>query len=93
MQQVLDPAGKGYLAHEHRVLWQTGEVRWLSVRKQVFFDRSTQPPRPDYGILAAIDITEHKRAELERDRLLAEARANDFCIVTGCRFCRKKPSV
>ncbi|MBD1849172.1 response regulator [Leptolyngbya sp. FACHB-711] len=75
IQQVLDPAGKGYLAHEHRVLWQTGEVRWLSIRKQVFFDRSTQPPRPDYGILAAIDITERKRAEATVQAQLAQIEA------------------
>ncbi len=73
--QVIDPAGAGWFAREHRVVWQTGEVRWLNVRKQVFFDRSGEVPRPDYAILAAIDISERKTAEAERDRLLVEAQA------------------
>lgn len=64
--QVLDPAGAGWFAREHRVVWQNGEVRWLNVRKQVFFDHSTAPPRPAYAILAAIDITERKQAEQDR---------------------------
>jgi PAS domain S-box-containing protein len=75
IQQVIDPAGSGWFAHDHRVVWQDGEVRWLSVRKQVFFDRSSEVPRPDYAILAAIDITDRKQTEAERDRLLAESEA------------------
>jgi PAS domain S-box-containing protein len=63
IQQVLDPAGPGWFDTEHRVVWPMGEVRWLSVRKQVFFDRSGETPRADYAILAAIDITDRKRAE------------------------------
>lgn len=83
MDQALDPTGSGRFAHEHRIVWQTGEVRWLSVRKQVFFapsgvreaNRSGNSPRPDYAILAAIDITERKQAEQERQQLLIEAEA------------------
>jgi PAS domain S-box-containing protein len=75
IQQVIDPAGAGWFADEHRVMWQTGEVRWLNVRKQVFFDRSGEVPRPQYAILAAVDVTDRKRAELERIQLLAEAQA------------------
>lgn len=63
IQQVLDPNGEGWFAREHRVVWQTGEVRWLQVRKQVFFDRSSETPRPDYAILAAIDVTDRKQNE------------------------------
>jgi PAS domain S-box-containing protein len=75
IEQVLDPNGDGWFEREHRVVWQNGEVRWLYVRKQVFFDRSGDTLRPDYAILAAIDITERKLAEAERERLLAEAEA------------------
>ncbi|MDX2228197.1 MAG: PAS domain S-box protein [Leptolyngbyaceae cyanobacterium bins.349] len=64
VQQVLDPAGSGWFADEHRVVWPTGAVRWLSVRKQVFFNRSGPAPHPDYSILAAIDITERKQIEV-----------------------------
>ncbi|MCU0551202.1 MAG: response regulator [Leptolyngbya sp. Prado105] len=61
--EVLDPTGAGWFAREHRVVWQTGEVRWLSVRKQVFFDRSSKIPHPDFAILAAVDVTERKQSE------------------------------
>ncbi|MGL5804785.1 MAG: response regulator [Xenococcaceae cyanobacterium] len=75
IQQVLDPTGDGWFDREHRVVWHNGEVRWLYVRKRVFFDRSGDSPRPSYAILAAIDITKRKQAEQERDRLLADAQA------------------
>jgi PAS domain S-box-containing protein len=65
--QVLDPQGTGWFAQDHRVVWPNGEVRCLSVRKQVFFDRSGAVARPSYAILAAIDITDRKQnqADLE----------------------------
>ncbi len=77
IEQVLDPAGSGWFARHHRVVWADGKVRWLSVRKQVFFDRSNPPGRPIYAILAALDITDHKQL-LEQEQLArAEAeRAN-----------------
>jgi PAS domain S-box-containing protein len=65
IQQVLNPEGTGWFAKDHRVVWPNGEVRWLSVRKQVFFDRSAKVPRPSYAILAAVDITDRKRSEVE----------------------------
>ncbi|WP_404785136.1 response regulator [Altericista sp. CCNU0014] len=70
IERALDPAGSGWFAHHHRVVWPNGEVRWLSVRKQVFFDRSNRNPRPNYAILAAIDITDQKQSEIQRDRIL-----------------------
>jgi PAS domain S-box-containing protein len=75
IQQVLDPAGAGWFAREHRVVWQTGEVRWLNVRKQVFFERSGERSRPSYAILAALDITARKQTEAEREQLLQESQA------------------
>lgn len=63
IQQVLDPTGDGWFEREHRLIWHNGEVRWLYVRKRVFFDQSGDFPRPSYAILAAIDITERKQAE------------------------------
>ncbi|MCU0536916.1 MAG: PAS domain S-box protein [Hydrococcus sp. Prado102] len=78
IEQVLDPAGTGWFARDHRVVWPNGEVRWLSVRKQVFFERESDSPRPIYAILAAIDISDRKRVEQdlqeskERLRTLAD---------------------
>jgi PAS domain S-box-containing protein len=65
--QVVDPAGTGWFAQDHRVVWPNGEVRCLSVRKQVFFDRSGAVARPRRAILAAIDITDRNQtlADLE----------------------------
>ncbi len=71
--QVIDPQGTGWFAQDHRVVWPTGEVRCLSVRKQVFFDRSGAVARPDYAILAAIDITDRQQTQAaleERNREL-----------------------
>jgi PAS domain S-box-containing protein len=66
--QVVDPDGMGWFAQDHRVVWPGGEVRCLSVRKQVFFDRSGAVARPTHAILAAIDITERQQnqADLEQ---------------------------
>jgi PAS domain S-box-containing protein len=61
IEQSIDPQGTGWFAQDYRVVWPNGEVRWLSVRKQVFFDRSGEVPRPSYAIIAAIDITERRR--------------------------------
>jgi PAS domain S-box-containing protein len=61
--QVLDPTGTGWFERDYRVVWPNGEVRWLSVRKQVFFDRSGAVHRPSHAILAAIDITDRKQTE------------------------------
>jgi PAS domain S-box-containing protein len=71
--QVLDPQGTGWFAQDHRVVWQSGEVRCLSVRKQVYFDRSGAVARPSYAILAAIDVTDRKQTQAdleERNREL-----------------------
>lgn len=70
IEQVLDPLGAGCFARDHRVVWESGEVRWLTVRKQVFFDTLGASGGPLYAILAALDITERKQAELERESLL-----------------------
>lgn len=75
VEQVVDPAGSGWFALDHRVVWQNGEVRWLSVRKKVFFDFSSNNPRPDYGILAAIDITDREHYEATVQEQLAQIEA------------------
>ncbi len=63
IEQVLDPAGHGWFAQDHRIVWPTGEVRWLSVRKRVFFERSDAGEYPRLATLAAIDVTDRKRTE------------------------------
>ncbi|WP_197454706.1 PAS domain S-box protein [Stieleria varia] len=57
--------GAGQMAVEHRIVMPNGSVRWLNIRKRIFFDHDTNPPRPKNGILAARDVTDHKHWELE----------------------------
>jgi len=64
------------LSWEQRVVLPDGQVRWLDVRKQVFFDHSVSPPVPSYGSLAARDFTDRKHRELslkENEQRLALA--------------------
>jgi PAS domain S-box-containing protein len=56
---------------EWRVCWPDGSMHWLSARFQVFKDSAGRPQRV-IGI--NIEITERKRAEEQRERLLAEIR-------------------
>ena len=60
--QCLDPAGSGWFAMDHRVVWPGGEVRWLAVRKQVFFTGKGPARRPARAVLAAQDVTAEKTA-------------------------------
>ncbi len=64
IHEVLNADGDGEFACEHRVVLPNGDVRWLNIRKRVFFDRSVNPPRATHGILAAQDITEQMQWEL-----------------------------
>ncbi len=63
IEESLNPDGDGWFAREHRIILPNGKVRWLNVRKQIFFDRTANPARPVRGILAAQDITARKTAE------------------------------
>ncbi|MBX9735361.1 MAG: PAS domain S-box protein, partial [Phycisphaerales bacterium] len=54
-----DPAGNGEFAMDHRIIRPDGQVRWHSVRKQVFF----QNQQRTRSLLAIFDITERKQAE------------------------------
>jgi PAS domain S-box-containing protein len=59
----LDPKGEGWFAMDHRVLWPDGSVRWLRVRKQVFFsDDGNTACQPIRATLAIHDITTEKLA-------------------------------
>jgi PAS domain S-box-containing protein len=75
--ESLDPAGAGWFAMDHRVVWPSGEVRWLRVRKQVTFAGEGRARRPAHAMLATFDITTEKRAE-ERLRFFEQ-------VVTGIR--------
>lgn len=83
IEKSLDPNGDGWFEKDHRIVLENGETRWLSVRKQIFFDRKSNPPRPTHGILAAQDITPRKKAE-EQLRLYEKVVVNtkDAVMIT-----------
>jgi PAS domain S-box-containing protein len=62
---VLDPAGNGFMAADHRILRPDCSVRWVSARKQVEFavPDAGGLKRATTGLLAVIDITDRKRSE------------------------------
>ncbi len=78
IEQAWQPESSGWFAREHRIVWRNGETRWLSVRKQIYFDRTVTPARPTRGMLVARDITARKKTDAdfresgERFRTLAD---------------------
>ncbi len=78
-----DPMGDGWFAMDYRVVWPTGEVRWLRVREQVFFAGESGDRQPKRAILATLDITAEKLVE-ERLRLFEKVvtKMNDVVVIT-----------
>ena len=88
MAKSLDPSGNGLLAVDHRIVRPDGSVLWLSARKKIEFSLpSDGTPRATTGVLALLDITEHKEAEEvlrkseERYRTLFNSIDEGYCIV------------
>ena len=62
IEEILKPDGPGWFAGVHRVMWPSGEVRWLRVRKQVFFKGEGEQRRAVRATLAALDVTAERDA-------------------------------
>lgn len=71
--ECLDPRGTGAFGMDHRIVWPNGEVRWLRVREQVYFQGEGEARSPHRAILAAFDITDSRniQAALLRSEKLA----------------------
>jgi len=71
--ECLDPRSTGSFDMDHRIVWPNGEVRWLRVREQVYFEGEGDSRRPYRAILAAFDITSSRniQAALLRSEKLA----------------------
>ncbi len=80
IEDSLDPQGTGEFGMDHRIVDRTdGTVRWLRVRKRVFFAGTGKARRPARGMLAAFDVTTERRAEeavAARERELRSVTAN-----------------
>ena len=64
VQEHLVPGSDGHCDLDYRIILPTGQIRWISARKQVYFEYNVHFAVPSYAILIAQDITERKRAEL-----------------------------
>lgn len=74
ISELLVPNGCDHIDMVHRVCREDGRVIWLSSRKQVVFDTSPDDPnaRPVSGLMAVLDITEHREAEERIQFLMRE---------------------
>jgi PAS domain S-box-containing protein len=59
---------------EHRLIWPNGETRWLEGRGKVYRNAEGRPIRMAGTV---VDITERKRGEEERERLIQELAAKN----------------
>lgn len=98
-----DPNGTGYFEMDHRIIRPDGEVRWVRVHKRVTFGMTDHGLRPVRAVLAALDITAQKNAEIEladaarrKDEFLAmlahELRNPLAPLLTGVEVMTENPS-
>lgn len=62
-------AGVAEYKTQYRTLWADGTIRWLAAKGKILRD---QAGKPLYALGVAMDITERRQAEEERERLLVE---------------------
>lgn len=70
VSSALSPTGSDEFEVEQRIIRTNGETRWIRVRGRAFFEGEGEARRALTCIGTYIDITQHKQAELERERLL-----------------------
>ncbi|QDT11929.1 ATP-binding protein [Planctomycetes bacterium K23_9] len=82
VEESLKPDGKGEFQMQHRVVHDDGQIRWVDIRKRIFFDDIDGKRVPARGMVAAIDITEQKESEHRlrsgEDRLRIAAETTGF---------------
>lgn len=84
--ESLSPEGPGWFAMDHRVIWPNGDVHWLRVRKQVYFEGEGENRHPVRAMLAVFDVTSEMNVALKledsetRFRRLFEA-AHDGILI------------
>jgi PAS domain S-box-containing protein len=73
LKQAFDPDGTGEADFEHRILRPDGSVRHVLVKGRVDFENGDEGPRPVRSSGIVLDVTDHRRAEEERDRFFSLA--------------------
>lgn len=73
--RAVDPAGRGELSQEIRVVHPDGQARWLSIRARTAF--AGEPQRAVRVAGVAADINDRKQAERELRRLNTQLRESD----------------
>ncbi|WP_298857344.1 HWE histidine kinase domain-containing protein [uncultured Sulfitobacter sp.] len=74
IKRMMDPASEGFFELNHRVVHENGNVLWLTARKQVEFGAPNADGslHPASGLVAIIDITDHKSDQDRVQYLLDE---------------------
>ncbi len=71
---ALDPMSSGAYEIDYRIVWDDGTERWLSANGQAKFVGEGELRQAVEFLGTALDISDRKRAELEREHLLARKR-------------------
>ncbi|HEX2719170.1 MAG TPA: ATP-binding protein, partial [Gemmatimonadaceae bacterium] len=75
VRRASDPRGSGFQAVEFRIVHPNGRVIWVEARGRAAFERAADARVAVMLRGTMIDVTERKRAEGERERLLEAAEA------------------
>lgn len=70
IEQAHDPAGNGIFDVEHRVIWPTGEIRWVRTRSKTEFAVIDEKPRAVRTVGVSTDQTARKELERDRERIV-----------------------
>jgi two-component system, cell cycle sensor histidine kinase and response regulator CckA len=73
VRRAHDPAGDGLFDVEHRIVSRDGNLRWLTTRSQTFFEGEGDERHKVRTVGAVLDITERRRMEEERQKLVEVA--------------------
>ena len=74
---AVDPRGSGEYEAEFRVMWADGQVRRVVAKGRAFFEEHAGRRRATRFIGTALDVTERRRAQEEREQALAALRENE----------------
>ena len=82
---LLAPGQPDVIDVTHRIVPETGEMRWVHARKRVWVDETDDGRRPVRGVFAVVDVTETKTAQMHSEYLIRELnhRTKNLMSVVG----------